>query len=139
MKVKVRLLFAVVACMAVTPVANADNIYVSLVHANQIEKFTAGGFGSVFATNLNGPEGLAFDAAGNLFVSDLVDRAIYKVAPDSSKTTFASGLRGPVGMKFDKSGNLFVADYPNVLKFTPDGARSIFATGIIPFDLAFRP
>jgi sugar lactone lactonase YvrE len=57
--------------------------------------------------------------------------------------SFSSG-QGPVGLAFDRSGNLFVStegNQPNdrILKFTPAGAVSTFATGLsqIPRGLAF--
>src|SRR5437667_238858 len=37
----------------------------------------------------------------------------------------------------DDKRNLFVADTDSILKFTPDGKRSTFATGINPGDLVF--
>ena len=41
-------------------------------------------------------------------------------------------LSNPTALAFDHSGNLFVADHAagTIFKFTPDGARSIFATGV---------
>jgi sugar lactone lactonase YvrE len=41
-------------------------------------------------------------------------------------------LNNPTALKFDSSGNLFVADHPaqTIFKITPDGTRSIFATGV---------
>lgn len=33
-------------------------------------------------------------------------------------------------LAFDRSGNLFVAHYSEIVKFTPDGKKSIFATGL---------
>src|SRR6266478_1569956 len=39
---------------------------------------------------------------------------------------------------FDHSGNLFVADEDNhsILKLTPDGTKSTFASGLSPYDVA---
>jgi len=46
----------------------------------------------------------------------------------------------PAGIAFDQQGNLFVADHVSgqILKFAPDGTRSIFATEIQhPYGVAF--
>jgi uncharacterized protein YecT (DUF1311 family) len=40
-------------------------------------------------------------------------------------------------LAFDAAGNLFWADGPSIFKFTPDGKKSTFATGISGSDLAF--
>src|SRR5438093_558877 len=40
-------------------------------------------------------------------------------------------------LAFDDKGNLFVADTDSILKFTSDGKKSTFATGINPGDLVF--
>jgi DNA-binding beta-propeller fold protein YncE len=93
--------------------------------------------------------GLAFDSAGNLFVADSADLTIFKFTPAGVQSVFAapasfSSGQGPVGLAFDKSGNLFVStegNQPNdaILKFTPAGAVSTFATGLsqVPRGLAF--
>jgi hypothetical protein len=40
------------------------------------------------------------------------------------------GIDVPRGMAFDRSGNLFVSHEDSIIKFTPDGTRSIFASGL---------
>src|ERR1700739_4632178 len=42
--------------------------YVANQGNNTIEAFNSSGSGSVFATGLSGPQGLALDSAGNLYV-----------------------------------------------------------------------
>jgi hypothetical protein len=67
---------------------------------------------------------------------------IYRYTPDGSSSIFASALDTPRGLAFDGAGNLFVeintnldpsADPPPIqgaiLKVTPDGLMSTFATG----------
>jgi sugar lactone lactonase YvrE len=41
-------------------------------------------------------------------------------------------LNNPTALAFDHSGNLFVADHAaeTIFKFTPDGTRGVFVTGI---------
>lgn len=48
--------------------ATPGNLYAANDSSNTIERFTPAGAASVFAnTRLNGPQALAFDAAGNLW------------------------------------------------------------------------
>jgi sugar lactone lactonase YvrE len=105
-----------------------------------VYKLAPNGTQTVFASGLNGPEGVAHDAAGNLFVSETGTGIIYKYAPNGTRTPFASGLNGPASLVFDLSGNLFDADFfgNTIYKFSPDGSRITFATGLSgPANLLF--
>lgn len=86
--------------------------------------------------------GLAFDSAGNLFAADATDKTIYKFTPDGTRSVFVGPEAftkpetGPIGLAFDHFGNLFVstAVFPyngdGILKFTPSGVKSTFASGL---------
>ncbi len=52
---------------------------------------------------------------------------------------FASGV-SPLALAFDAAGNLFEGDSSgNIYKFTPDGTRTTFASGVgVPAGLAFQ-
>ncbi len=53
-----------------------------------------------------------------------------------------AGLSSPVGMAYDAQGNLYVANWSagTVLRFSPDGKRSVFAKGLSsPSGLAVSP
>jgi sugar lactone lactonase YvrE len=120
--------------------------------ASTIYKFTPGGVQSTFGSVPGQGFGLAFDSAGNLFAADVVDVTIYKFAPDGTRSIFVgpsafSPDHGPDGLAFDRFGNLFVSENHDtlvlggnerILKFTPDGVESEFATGLTePRGLAF--
>jgi sugar lactone lactonase YvrE len=99
----------------------------------------AGDGGQAINAQLNTPNGLAVDGAGNLFIADSGNRRIRKVSPDGIITTVAgldtccgSGDGGPAlnaqmsypfGLALDGTGNLFVADLygDRVRKISPDG------------------
>jgi sugar lactone lactonase YvrE len=105
-----------------------------------IYRFSPDGSRTVYTSGLNGPEGLAFDAAGNCFVSEALGGIIHKFATDGTDTVFATGLNGPASLVFDGAGNLFSADFFGgfIYKFDPNGARTTFATGLSgPANLAF--
>ncbi len=111
----------------------AGNLFVADFDDNAIYKFTPDASRSTFASGLNGPTGLAFDQAGNLFESDSNSGMIFRFTPAGEKSTFATGLSMPQALAFDTAGNLFAAEFgPNVLKFTPDGTRSVFIDWIHP-------
>ena len=108
---------------------------ISPVGASTIYEFTPGGVQSTFGTVPGQGFALAFDTAGNLFAADAVDATIYEFAPDGTQSIFVgqSGFppnQGPVGLAFDRSGKLFVSTGVAVLKFTPDGEGTPFATGL---------
>src|SRR5262249_4201548 len=118
--------------------------------ASTIYKFTPGGVQSAFGSGPGQGFGLAFDSAGNLFttVNYFVDPSeIWKFAPDGTSSVFATAtdtVSAWGDLAFDRFGNLFnstdsatpTAD--KILKFTPDGEESDFATGFTePRGLAF--
>lgn len=124
----------------------AGDLFVSDQYGGNIYKFTTGGSRSTFASGLKYPTGLAFDSAGNLFASQGSTTypngsgSITKFMLNGGSVTFPSGALGnlPYGLAFDSAGNLFLAS-ADILKFTPDGTQSIFASGMdSPQFLAFQ-
>jgi len=115
--------------------AKADGLAVSFDLLNQVNYLTPSGTMSPFVTGSPGayPNGLAYDALGNLYVSSYSDNTITKYAPNGTSSLFAT-LSAPLGsaqgMTFDNAGNLYVAGYNtgNIYMFTPDGTQSTFST-----------
>src|SRR5947208_17187760 len=85
-------LFGRVLCLGavilICSTAAAQNLFMSdgysgLSHTlGHIYKFTSNGASSTFASRLDGPEGLAFDRAGNLFVAFTPGGHIDKFTPN---------------------------------------------------------
>jgi hypothetical protein len=91
-------------------------------------------------------------APGDLYVADAGN--IYKFTPAGIRNTVGSGIYQPVALAFDRSGNLFVGNSGStacipeiqceqppatIIKITPDGTQSTFATLKTPelLDIAF--
>lgn len=76
----------------------------------------------------------AYCAPGDLYVTG--DGNLYKFTPSGNKSTVASGLYQPTALAFDRAGNLFVGNSgagspaipATIIKITPDGSQSTFAT-----------
>jgi sugar lactone lactonase YvrE len=98
-----------------------------------IYRITPNGTVSPFATSggLNAPEGIAFDASGNLYAANNTIDTVSKITPGGVVSTFAqdSTLSNCEGVTFDTSGNLYVADQrtETISKITPGGVVSTFA------------
>jgi len=130
----------------------SGNVFVSMTGYSErsdivvsILKFTPAGQRSTFIKNAGPgqPTGLAIDRASNLFVGiapitkSSEKGAIFKFDRKRLKTPFAQGLEQPAHFAFDPQGNLFAFDpLRGVLKFTPNGNHSVFATGFFPYGLA---
>ncbi len=61
---------------------------------------------------LNSPEGLAFDGAGNLWVANAGSNQILELNPSNGSVlaTITAGLNEPTRLAFDSSGKLYVAN-----------------------------
>ena len=101
--------------------------------------------GSVGTARFNSPQGLGFDAAGNLYMVDSASDTIRKMTPTGIVSTFAGTpgragsidgpgsnalFNGPTGIALDTAGNLYVADTGNktIRKVTPTGLVSTLVT-----------
>jgi DNA-binding beta-propeller fold protein YncE len=139
---------------------SSDNVFVMTFNSllpgptrSKIYKFTPAGVQMAFGF-LPGKGGqgfgLAFDSAGNLFAVDAALQTIYEFTPAGTMSVFVGPSafpgfgNGPIGLAFNHVGNLFVSTnvFPftndTILKFTPSGVESTFATGLdSPFGLVF--
>ena len=120
--------------------APGASLYEADQGTNSVMTFTPAGVQSTFATGFTFPNGVAFDALGNLYVSDSAGN-IYKITPQGVQSTFTN-LPGanPQALAFDAAGNLYAAGFSasKVFKITPAGTASPFVSGLIePNGLAF--
>jgi sugar lactone lactonase YvrE len=113
---------------------------------------TLAGSGAFGATNgkptdasFNYPNGLAFDASGNILVADKGNNQIRKVttagvvslvsgtllsgSSNATKIGDVASFNGPTGVAVDALGNIFVADFGNhtIRKIATTGAVTLFA------------
>jgi hypothetical protein len=104
----------------------------------------SGDGGPATSATLNGPRGVAVDAAGNLYIADALNQRVRKVSPDGIITTVAGGGTGavtdgakatevalsrPRTLAVDGAGSLFVGDggLNRIVKVSPAGVISLVA------------
>ncbi|MDR3702461.1 MAG: hypothetical protein P4L56_22625 [Candidatus Sulfopaludibacter sp.] len=100
--------------------------------------------GPALAAQLNYPDGIVVDAAGNIYVVDRAAHVIRKISGGNISTIAGNGtsgysgdggpaaaaqLNGPTGITMDPAGNLYVGDTGNnvVRKIARDGTIATFA------------
>jgi uncharacterized protein (TIGR03437 family) len=104
----------------------------------------AGDGSAAGSAQLNGPQGLATDSAGNLYIADTQNHRVRKVANGAISTVAGSGTAGfagdggaatsaqlnaPFGVAVDAAGNLYIAEFSNnrVRKVSASGNISTLA------------
>jgi DNA-binding beta-propeller fold protein YncE len=78
--------------------AAPGDLYVTNLASNTVDIYAPDGTKSVFASELNSPQGLVFDRTNNLYVADGGSGSIFKYDTAGTRTTFYTGLSSPVGM-----------------------------------------
>ncbi len=96
----------------------------------------AGDDGPAAQAQLNMPQGLAVDSAGNVYIADTLNNRVRRVDVDGTITTVAGDgetkLTFPTGLAIGFSDRLFIADTGNNLirQLGPDGAiHTVAGTG----------
>ena len=94
--------------------------------------------GSALKAQMNGPQGVAVDTAGNVYVADTLNHEVRKidtkgtisaVAGNGSAGSGNNQLNGPQGVAVDTAGNVYIADTGNarVIKVAAGGGSSTYA------------
>ncbi len=95
---------------------------------------SGGDGGFAIRAQLEGPESVALDAAGNVWLTEPAANRLRKVDSGGYISTVQAGtMNFPTGIAVDSDGNAYVADTFNhvVRRITPDGRDTVFAgTGV---------
>lgn len=87
--------------------------------------------GAASIARFAGLSGLAMDKAGNLLAVESVNGALRKITPAGQVSAVATGLAsgwGASGVATDSAGNAYVTTGMSIVKVTPAGAATTFAT-----------
>ena len=101
---------------------------ITTVAGNGTQGFSGDGAAAT-AANLNAPQGVAVDSAGNLYIADSNNNRIRKVDTNGVITTLAT-LYFPIDVAVDNAGNLYVTEQMGytLKKFnTTTGAATVVA------------
>ena len=132
------------------PLPAVDMLYVTLIDNTIVSYDTSSGNAATIAasvatfasTNLNSPNGLAFDALGNLYSANVGDNTISKFnSAGGYLSNITTNADAPYGLAFDSSGNLYAANAGDntISKFNSSGGylSSISGNLNVPVGLAF--
>ena len=99
-----------------------------------------GGVNVFYQSQLYWPQGIAFDAAGNMYIAEANNGTITKITPSGAASLYTNlgSSVSPRGLAFDAAGNLCVTNYDgSILKISTNGVVSTFATATATSGAAF--
>jgi PKD repeat protein/sugar lactone lactonase YvrE len=111
-------------------VNGSDYVYVTDIHAGNIQKFTSDGTYLTYWGGVSWPIGIAIDGSENVYVVDLYNNLTQKFTSSGTYLdqwgSFGSGngqFNKPMGIAIDSLGNVYIVDRGNyrVQKFTSSG------------------
>ena len=125
----------------------AERLFVSSYKLNYVDVYCVKGKNQApigkITDGINGPEGLAVDAKGNLYVTNTVGNDVAEYAGGSTTPTFtySADLGNPAGVAVDKAQNVYVTSLsPASLTVFPQQSntpsRSITNNLTFPIDVA---
>jgi len=90
-------------------VGATGDLFVGDVTGNRVVRISSQGTATTFATGIQSPFGLAFDASGSLLVAS-GDGAVYRVTPQGQATRFISDAGGPFWIAVAADGRIWLTD-----------------------------
>lgn len=90
---------------------------------------SSGDNGAALAAELNSPQGIAIDSAGNLYIADSGNNEVRKITPGGAISTVASQLNNPLSVAVDGQGSVYIADSGDnqIVQVNSAGSTSTFA------------
>ena len=120
------------------------DLFAGSLYRATVSEYTPAGQHQYFALGVPGPWGLAFGQDDTLFATsyevrdNVVFGRILKFLPDGSRTLFFERVGAFNGLTLDDAGNLYATGASEIIKITPEGIDSIYASGLdSPVALAF--
>src|ERR1700722_6837970 len=107
--------------VAITPHAQAQNLFVVNAGSGTITEITPSGVKSQFSPQAMNSSALTFDSSGNIwttFFNEVLpsNGNITVYPPDGSSGLNYLGINNPCGLIFDNTGDLFIAEqYPGAV------------------------
>lgn len=83
-------------------------------------------------SGIDRPNGMVFDASGNMYVVNYAANSVSKILPDGTVSEYVNNLNRPVDIDIDSQGNIYILNYSNnfVKVSLVDGSRTEVATGL---------
>lgn len=140
-------------------VDSSGNVYIADSQNNRVRKLSgstvstvagngglsySGDGGAATKAQLNAPQAVAADAAGNLYIADTANHVVRKVSANGTISTLAgtgaagsggSQLNSPQGVAVDGAGTVYISDTQNarVLKVSGGSVSTFAGSGTVGF------
>jgi sugar lactone lactonase YvrE len=96
---------------------------------------TSGDVLAATTAQLNAPQAVAVDSAGNLYIADTNIGLIRKVTNGVIATVTSTDLNTPVGLAFDSAGDLYIADmgFSRIVRIANGVSTTVAGNGTLGF------